>query len=94
VSCRQRRRFVEKEELSIPPGLHKRATPAVELKLADHPRLVGPPPDPELPIVVVQAATISHPGAARIDCNNIAERRNPILQRHLYLTDRICHTEQ
>ena len=83
MTRRERRRLVEEEELGEAcPGLEEwRAVPVLEDQAARDPASYLPaPPDP--PLGVVQAAAIPVDEAARRCRDEIAERRDAVLERH------------
>jgi hypothetical protein len=75
-------RLVEEEELREAPGLQERtALPAAELESASDPALaVVASADPAG--VVVKAATVPVDQTARGVCDQLAQRCDPVLQRH------------
>ena len=78
----ERRRFVEEEELGEASGLQQRtALPAAELEPARDPApaVVAAA---DAPFVVVEAATVPVDQAARGVCDELAQRCDPVLQRH------------
>jgi hypothetical protein len=82
VAGRERGRLVEEEELGEASRLQQRVpAPAAELEPAGDPALRRPAPaDP--PGGVVQAAAVAVDEAARRIGDQLAERRDPVLQRH------------
>ena len=79
---RERRRLVEEEQLGELAGLEeRRAVPVLEDQPAGDPASYLPaPPDP--PFGVVQAAAIPVDQAARRCRDEVAERRDAVLERH------------
>ena len=78
----ERGRLVEEEQLRVPAGpKERRATPPPELDPARDPApALGAPPDPTR--IVVQAAPVPvHEAPPRIG-DELAERRDAVLQRH------------
>jgi hypothetical protein len=81
----ERRHLVEEEELREPTGLHeRRAVPAAKLEAARDPAPPGETPaDP--PLLVMEASAVAvHQPSARV-CDQVSERRDAVLQRHLRL---------
>jgi hypothetical protein len=82
VARRERGRLVEEEELRELPRLEERsALPALELEPAGDPTpdRVAPP---DLPVAVVQAAPVPVHEAAGGMRDQLAERRDPVPERH------------
>ena len=81
----ERRHLVEKEELREPTGLHEgRAVPAAEFEAARDPAPAGEAPaDPALLVVEAPAVPVHQPSA--LVCDQVSERRDAVLQRHLRL---------
>src|SRR5688572_5893989 len=79
---RERGRFVEEEQLCEAARLHqRRAMPPAELKPTGDPPLPAvAAADPPLPVVEASAIPINET-AGRIG-DQLAERRDPVLQRH------------
>ena len=79
---RERGRLVEEEELGEPSRLHqRRAVPAAELEPAGDPALAVVAP-PDAPALVVQTAAVPVDEPARRVGDELAERRDPVLERH------------
>ena len=78
----ERGRFVEEEQLREAPGPQQRAAPPVaELEPARDPA-AAVVAAADAPFVVVEAATVPVHQAARGVGDELAERRDPVLQRH------------
>ncbi len=83
MSGGKRGRLVEEEQLSEAARLQERATlPAAELEPTGDPALAGIAP-PNAPRLVVQATSISVYEAAGGIRDEVAERSDPVLQRHV-----------
>ena len=82
VAGRHRRRLVEEEELRELPRLEERPPqPAPELEPAGDPAPgVVAAPDPAGAVVQAAAVPVDEP-AGRV-CDELAERRYPVLERH------------
>lgn len=78
----QRRGLVEKEEFGVSPRCHERATTALEVKQAGDPGVMGPAAAAKGPVFVVKDSAIAHETAARRMGDNVACRKNPVLQGH------------
>ena len=78
----ERGRFVEEEQLREPAGLHQRlAVPATELEATPDPatrRVVSPDPA----VLVVEAASVAVHESPRGIGDQLAERRDPVPERH------------
>jgi hypothetical protein len=78
----ERGRFVEEEQFREPAGLHQRlAMPATELEATPDPatrRMVSPDPA----VLVVEAASVAVHESPRGIGNQLAERRDPVPERH------------
>ena len=78
----ERRHLVEEEELGEEPGLHERAAlPPAELEAAGDPALDGVAPA-NAPARVVEAAAVPVQEPARGIGDEVAKRRDPVLERH------------
>ena len=83
MSGRESRRLVEEEELGELSRLHERlAVPAAELEPAGDPALAVVAP-PDAPVLVVEAAAVAVDQAAGRVGDELAERGDAVLQRHL-----------
>src|SRR5258707_1149189 len=83
---RQRRRLVEKEQLGPAAPAHHLAPPASEFADAGKPRLAGPAPRQQGPgRGVVNDAAIAGKQAAMWRSDDVAGRRDAVLQRHKQL---------
>jgi hypothetical protein len=93
MSGREGRRLVEEEELGEPARLEQRpALPPSELEPARDPApAVVPPADP--PGRVVEAAAVPVDEAAGRVRDQLAERRDAVLQRHVPLCEPCRQTE-
>src|SRR5688572_16733356 len=82
MAGRERCRLVEKKQLGEPARLQQRtAQPSPELELTRDPALsVVASADP--PALVVQAAAVPVDETPRRICDEVAERRHAVLQRH------------
>jgi len=82
VPCRERGRLVEEEELGEEPGMEELPSlPAFELEPARDPALRGvTAPDPPGRVVEAAAVPVDEPAARARD--QVAERRDAILERH------------
>jgi hypothetical protein len=78
----ERRGFVQEEQLREPPGLHqRRPMPASEPEPARDPPLDGvSTTDPPFVVVQTPSVAVHEPAGGRRD--QLAERRDPVLQRH------------
>jgi len=82
VPGRERRRLVEEEKLGVPARLHqRRAAPVSKLQPAGDPApaVVSPP---DAAALVVQTASVAVHEAARRIRDQLAQRRNAVLERH------------
>lgn len=74
--------FVEEEQFRIAPWRHDVTMPSAKFQPADQPGLQRPAPRAELPVFVMQDAAIAHEAAAFGNGDDIAQRRDAVLQRH------------
>ena len=83
VPCRERRRFVEKEQFRVGTRSHDRVLVALERQYAADPGLVLPAPGEQtLAVRVVDDAAIAHQRAAGGNGNDVAEGVHSITQCH------------
>src|SRR6202158_4957817 len=81
---RERRRLVEKEQLGPAAAAHHLAPPPPEFADASEPRLARPAPRQQgLRFGIVDNAAVSGEHATVQRGDDIAGRRDPVLQRHL-----------
>ena len=85
VSGRQSGRFIEEEQLGIPAGRHDGAFSAFELKQADDPAFALKSM-PNLPMIVVQTAAVSHERPTRRGGYQCAKWGYAVLSWHHVLT--------
>ena len=89
----QRRRLVEKEQLGVPAWLHNHSMPVAKGGTARDPAPDLPGPN-DRAVVVMQDAAITHDESARSDCDELAEGRNAVLERHVPLAHRWAKRER
>jgi hypothetical protein len=79
---RQRRRFVEKEQLGVAARRHDRAPATPEAELATDPAAMPPARRTQRSAGVVQDTAVAHERAARRVGDDLTRGRHPVLQRH------------
>ncbi len=82
VAGSQRHRLIEEKQLGVGAGPHHLLAAAAELDPAGDPVRVLPARGAEPALVVVQDAAVAHEQATRRMADDLAERRDPVLQRH------------
>jgi hypothetical protein len=82
VARRQRRRLVEEEQFGVAAGRHRRAAPVPEIERAGDPGPVLPAAPAEAALAVVEDAAIAHQRATGGIGDDVARRRDAVLQRH------------
>jgi hypothetical protein len=81
VAGRQRRRLVQEEQLGVPARRHHGAAPAFEVEQADDPAIDRGITN-DVPVRVMQQTAVAHQRAPRVDRDELAGRRDAILERH------------
>src|SRR3954452_20747131 len=83
VSCRERDRLVEKEQLCPTAGTHDRAAAPLEFADANEPGLACPAPVQQRPgCRVMNDPAVAGEHASLRYRNDVAKRRHPVLQNH------------